>query len=1500
MTAAPPKPAAAATPKPFVVVGAESQAFPPYYGTSGTGYPISLACGPTTCLAAWNGQAMPLGADGQRSALVPFGGGVYGSGPTAVTWAGDHFLLAIESDDARIGVMRVSADGVPQSTTNLEKSATGTDLVPALVWNAGHTLLVWDDLSSSGSTETDALWAVMLDDQLAPIGAPIEIDPNAAGVQGYYLSAYARADGFVVFAGLNMYALDANGAVISGPTLLPGTKATDRLFGLSATPVGTGLALELKTGTNGRLMMLSASLQSTVTASPPASDSLFGVALGWNGTTLVYLVGGDVDVPVAYRYNSSLTSAGAGVSLSNLTAGVDAAAVAPTGSGFMAVASGYDTTSTVKGVYAMPLDASGKPTATAATLLSNSVRPEKSPVVAASAGGFVAAANADPLALELGSLTVDGLPDTTKALVAITAPYYGTAPPQDVATGPSGAIMLWGSSPLYFSFYGANGTLGDAQPFQSAGVSVTNGSNAAATWNGSAWTVAAAGYLESNTIAADGTVGTFTYASPFSGNPQGNADRVALSTLGGTTLLAWSIDYDTGSQAIANHVFVERLDGAQGIGNPSEVPSPTYPGTWPSTSLSLANDGNATSGGFLAAWDELDNALNGAFTSEVRVIRVGLDGKLRDAAPLSLDKVQGAPPDNAGNVSVPRHDVGAAFDGTAYWIVWRLDSGAWARRVTVGGQPVDAAPVLLVGGAISNVRIASRGDGRVLLLYVRNDASPAVRADRVESRMLTSADMPQTTGTGGAGGAGGPGGVGGAGGRGGAGGAGGVGGATGRGGSGGAGGGGGLGSGGIVGAGGGGGAVGQGGSVGGGAGGGGAGGAATGGTGGGAGAGSGGAGGGPTGPDGGAGNSGGGGAPPSSSGCSCAIDGAGGQRGRGGREAGFALVAVAAFVTARRRRRRPGGARLGSRHGGAYSTAPLVLALACAAATGGCSSGGASGGGKGGASGASGTGGAAVAGSGGTAAAGHGGTAGAGGQAGPGTGGSGASGGSPSGGTTGGGTTGGGNGGASGAGGNGGASGAGGLGGAAGTGGAAGSHGGAGAGGAAGNGTAGAGGAAGSSPDGGAGAGPPANPLHVKAVVGGAYHACALIDDGRVKCWGDGTNGELGNGTYQTFGADRDHAGDNMLYAQLGTGRTATALAAHNETTCAILDDATLKCWGSNLFAQLGQESYADAEGNTSFTIGDALPPIKLGTGRTARAVAVGENHVCAILDNGQLKCWGDGGGTDWSALGYEDHLTRGLPGSMGDNLPAVNLGTGRTATAVACGEAHTCAILDNSCVKCWGYNAAGELGQGSTVNLGDNPGEMGDNLPCVNLGAGSAKPKVLSAGWDSTCALFDNGRIKCWGSNLMGQLGLEDSNNRGDEPGEMGTALPYVNLGTGRTVTAISAAAFQECAVLDGGDVKCWGANAFAELGQGDGVPRGGTPGDMGDALLPVNLGTGLHGTSVGTLYTASCAVLSNMRLKCWGEGAQGQLGNALTLTLGDRPTEMGDNLPYADLGNY
>jgi hypothetical protein len=301
--------------------------------------------------------------------------------------------------------------------------------------------------------------------------------------------------------------------------------------------------------------MLNASLQSTATAAVDPGSNMLSTALGWNGTTLVYLVGSSTNQPVAYRYNSSLMmSMGVGVPLP-LTDTTDAAAVAPTSSGFLAVASGYDTTFTVQGVYALPLDATGKPTGAAATLLSNSVRPEQSPVVAASASGFVAAVSAYNSAIEIGTLTADGVPDTTKKPVAITDQHYNLQTPEDVATGPSGAIVLWGSTYVSFSLYGANGTLGGAQPVQSAMLTISGSlANAAATWNGSAWTIVAGGYLEGVTIAADGTVsGPAVFTTPFS-DQRGYADRLDLSTLGGNDAARLGHRLRQGSQAVGNHV----------------------------------------------------------------------------------------------------------------------------------------------------------------------------------------------------------------------------------------------------------------------------------------------------------------------------------------------------------------------------------------------------------------------------------------------------------------------------------------------------------------------------------------------------------------------------------------------------------------------------------------------------------------------------------------------------------------------------------------------------------------------------------------------------------------------------------------------------------------------------------------------------------------------------------------------------------------------------------
>jgi hypothetical protein len=179
--------------------------------------------------------------------------------------------------------------------------------------------------------------------------------------------------------------------------------------------------------------------------------------------------------------------------------------------------------------------------------------------------------------------------------------------------------------------------------------------------------------------------------------------------------------------------------------------------------------------------------------------------------------------------------------------------------------------------------------------------------------------------------------------------------------------------------------------------------------------------------------------------------------------------------------------------------------------------------------------------------------------------------------------------------------------------------------------------------------------------------------------------------------------------------------------------------------------------------------------------ISAGTYHTCAVLDDDSVKCWGRG---DHGQNGYGDRLTAATvnrgdsPGEMGDNLDAVDLGTGRNAKMISVGDSHTCAVLDDDSVKCWGWNANGQLGLGDTSSRGDYPGEMGDNLPVVDLGTGRTA-KMIDAGTHHTCAVLDDDKVKCWGWNDSGRLGLGDTSNRGDGPGEMGDNLPVVDLGT-------------------------------------------------------------------------------------------------------------------------
>lgn len=177
-----------------------------------------------------------------------------------------------------------------------------------------------------------------------------------------------------------------------------------------------------------------------------------------------------------------------------------------------------------------------------------------------------------------------------------------------------------------------------------------------------------------------------------------------------------------------------------------------------------------------------------------------------------------------------------------------------------------------------------------------------------------------------------------------------------------------------------------------------------------------------------------------------------------------------------------------------------------------------------------------------------------------------------------------------------------------------------------------------------------------------------------------------------------------------------------------------LKCWGNADYQKL-PEQWGDESGE----MGTNLPSIDLGV--TVHDVAV-SNHICALSSDGTLKCWGRNNEGQLGAGHVDD-----LPPS---SAVTVDLGTDRFATQVALGDKHTCALLDDDTVKCWGKNNKAQLGTENTENIGDLPNQMGDNLAPINLGSGRTARQVV-AGKEFTCALLDNDSVKCWGRNNRG-----------------------------------------------------------------------------------------------------------------------------------------------------
>ncbi len=388
----------------------------------------------------------------------------------------------------------------------------------------------------------------------------------------------------------------------------------------------------------------------------------------------------------------------------------------------------------------------------------------------------------------------------------------------------------------------------------------------------------------------------------------------------------------------------------------------------------------------------------------------------------------------------------------------------------------------------------------------------------------------------------------------------------------------------------------------------------------------------------------------------------------------------------------------------------------------------------------------------------------------------------------------------------------------------------------------------------------------------------------------------------------------------------ASRLSLGHETACITLDNGNLRCWGNNNVGQTGIGVAGVAAIGDDETP-DAYPTVNVG-GQRVVEVATGQLHTCARLANGTVRCWG--GQTFGPAVGVpESDGDR-----IGDNEPPTDIppvSLGGSATAIATGQDHTCAILSDQSVRCWGRAFDGQLGYGNETAIGSSltgtpasagpvplgPGERAfkiaagrahtcviltdDNIRCWgeanaitgkpgNIGdmkdasegplvtpadLGGGIPVAISAGSQATCVITTNDELWCWGSGPAARLSSGS-----------GAAVPTpakAELG-GEIPVALDVGFAHICVIFQGGDVGCWGEGDEGKLGYGDTDDVGADGNPLAKGF--VDLGPGRTARAITAGRRGTCALLDNETVRCWGDGSDGIPGGADTIDI-TAPTE-------------
>ncbi|MGB1461289.1 MAG: S8 family serine peptidase [Candidatus Thalassarchaeaceae archaeon] len=351
-------------------------------------------------------------------------------------------------------------------------------------------------------------------------------------------------------------------------------------------------------------------------------------------------------------------------------------------------------------------------------------------------------------------------------------------------------------------------------------------------------------------------------------------------------------------------------------------------------------------------------------------------------------------------------------------------------------------------------------------------------------------------------------------------------------------------------------------------------------------------------------------------------------------------------------------------------------------------------------------------------------------------------------------------------------------------------------------------------------------------VSSGAFHSCAILDDGSVSCWGENSNGQLGDGT-------RDSSLEPER-ASMPLGRKAIEISSGSYHTCTLLDDGSIRCWGDNAFGQLGDGT--TIERTTPVTV-------DLGPGMSATGVSSGESHTCAVLNDKSVKCWGLNRNGQLGDNSFEDSLA-----------PVHTAFEGIEVLEISSGSFHTCAITSDRSVMCWGENWNGQLGDGSNSDR---------NTPVQVTVPSNSSAVTIDSGAFHTCLGMNDGTMFCWGYNEYGQLGNgATSDSNAPQPSPLSPDLLLMQVGVGL---------FHSCGLFDTGEVACWGGNSNGQLGDGTQTSH--------SSPEIITLSTNASSIAVGHRHT--CAILDDASLKCWGANEYGQVGDGSTSDL-DSPASI------------